>query len=61
MNKEVKRIRLAAHLVQGEFAKLLGVSTHTVSMWECGKFGVSIRNQRKIIDFCNKYGIDAEV
>lgn len=61
MNKEIKRIRLSAHLLQEEFAKLIGVSKHTVSMWESGKFGVSIRNQRKIIEFCNKYGIEAEV
>ncbi len=31
------RIRTKLKLTQGNFGKLLGVSTHTVSMWELGK------------------------
>ena len=59
--KEVKRIRLEAHLQQDEFAQLLGVCRQTVSMWECGRRNVSIKHQRKIIEFCQKYGIEYAV
>lgn len=59
MSKEqVKKIRLLSHLLQKEFGDLLGVSKCTVSCWETGKTKVSIPNQRKIIQFCEKYGID---
>ena len=62
MNKyDIKRIRIDSNLLQSEFAKIIGVAPHTVSMWERGKMGLSIRNKRKIIEFCNKYGIEAEV
>lgn len=56
--QEVKRIRLSAHLLQKEFAELLGVSVCTVCLWETGRQNVSILNQRKIIKFCEKYGIE---
>ena len=48
------RIRTKMKLTQGEFGKLLGVSIHTVSMWELGK--VSPRpNMKKMI--CQLRGI----
>ena len=59
MNKEqIKQARLSAHLLQKDFAKLLGVSKCTMSCWETGKTRASMPNQRKIIEFCEKYGID---
>ena len=59
MNKEqVRQIRLQTYLLQEEFGKLLGVSKWTVSAWETGKTRASIHNQRKIIEFCEKYGIE---
>lgn len=59
MNKEqVREIRLQSLLLQEEFGKLLGVSKCTVSAWETGKTKISIPNQRKIIQFCEKYGIE---
>ena len=33
----IARIRTKLKLTQAEFAKLLGVATHTVSIWELGK------------------------
>ena len=33
----IVRVRSKLNLTQSEFAKLLGVSTHTVSIWELGK------------------------
>lgn len=48
------RIRTKMKLTQSEFGKLLGVSIHTVSMWELGK--VSPRpNMKKMI--CQLRGI----
>lgn len=41
----IARIRNKLKLTQSEFAKLLGVSTHTVSIWELGK--VSPRQETK--------------
>ena len=56
--QEVKKIRLSAHLLQKEFAQHIGVSVSTVCLWESDKQNVSILNQRKIIKFCEKYGIE---
>ncbi|MBO5309696.1 MAG: helix-turn-helix domain-containing protein [Clostridia bacterium] len=55
---QIKRIRLTAHLMQFELAKILGVSTCTVSAWETGRKKISIPNQRKLIEFCHKYEIE---
>ncbi len=41
----IARIRTKLKLTQSEFAKLLGVSSHTVSIWELGK--VSPRQDTK--------------
>ena len=41
----IVRVRTKLKLTQSEFAKLLGVSSHTVSIWELGK--VSPRQETK--------------
>lgn len=59
MNKEqIREIRLAAHLLQKEFGALIGVSACTVSAWETGRAVASIPHQRKLIEFCQRYGIE---
>lgn len=61
MKKEtVKKIRLKALLTQVEFAKVLGVTPYIICKWERGGYSVSIRNQRKILEFCKERGIDVE-
>ena len=61
MDKEtIKKIRAKALLTQTEFAKVLGVSPYIVCKWETGGYSISIRNQRKVLAFCQEQGIDVE-
>lgn len=51
---DTRKIRLTALLTQEEFAKKIGVSASTVAKWERGVFKPSLKQQRKIIEFCKK-------
>lgn len=60
MELNIKEIRKRAILTQPEFAEKLGVSTNTISEWELGKKRPSIKNTRKIIEFCKNHNIPLE-
>lgn len=61
MEKElIKKIRLTAMVTQTEFANELGVRQWTVLQWEKGYAQISLRNQRKIVEFCKNHNIDIE-
>ena len=57
---DIKKIRTKALLTQAELAKKLNVSTYTIQRWEGGLCEISIRNKRKIIEFCKENTIDYE-
>lgn len=50
-------IRNKLLLTQYEFAKLLGVSFATVNRWENDKYEPSMKDKRKIKEFCVKNNI----
>lgn len=54
----IKNIRQKALLTQKEFAEELCVSLSTISKWENNERNPSIKQQRKIIDFCKRKGIE---
>ena len=61
MKKElIKKIRLTAMVTQTEFANELGVRQWTVLQWEKGYTEISLRNQRKIVEFCKNHNIDID-
>lgn len=53
-----REIRQKALLTQSEFARVIGVSITTISKWELGKCKPSFKQQRKLLAFCNKNGIE---
>lgn len=57
-NDIVLKIREQLFLTQTELAKLLGVSFATVNRWENKQFVPSMKDKRKISDFCKKHNID---
>lgn len=56
----ITEIRTTAMLTQKEFADALGVNLTSVQHWEQGKANPSLRNKRKIVDFCKEYKIKYE-
>lgn len=56
----VKGIRIKAMMPQVEFGKELGVTQRTISQWELGAREISLRNQRKIVEFCKNHNIDID-
>ena len=56
----VKSVRVKAMMPQVEFAKELGVAQRTISQWELGAREISLRNQRKIVEFCKNHNIDID-
>lgn len=56
--KTVREIRRKAMLIQEEFGKEIGVSVRTVSKWETGAKPIGLKNQRKIVEFCQKNKIE---
>lgn len=54
----IRKLREAMLVSQNELAKILGVSSVTVSRWENAKFEPRIKIKRKIVDLCMKYGIN---
>lgn len=53
-SKIIIEIRNKKFLTQEELAKELGVSFATVNRWENKKFEPSMREKRKIIDYCTQ-------
>ena len=55
-SSDVKPIRLAMVLTQGDFAKKFGWSRKTVNTWECDpEAAISIRNQQVLIRLKKRY------
>ena len=55
--KDIKEIRTKLLLLQNEFADELGVSLSTVQCWEQGRRHISIKSQRKVLEYCKKKGV----
>ena len=55
--RSIKKIREALFMTQEEFANLIGVSRQTISFWEEGVRGISLRNSKKIAEICHKNNI----
>ena len=53
-SKIIIEIRNKKFLTQAEFAHILGVSFATVNRWENNKFEPSMKEKRKIKEFCDK-------
>lgn len=61
MTKEqVKKIRQKLFMTQATFGKAINVSPKTISDWENGVVGISLRNQEKIFNLCKEKGIKWE-
>lgn len=58
MELDIKQIRTKLLLTQQEFAYELGLSIVSIQRWESGKSEPSLRNKRKIIDFCKNNNIN---
>lgn len=56
----IKEIREKAFLTQELFAKEIGVSIVSIQKWEWGKSKPSLRNTKKIVEFCKERGINYE-
>ena len=56
----IRRIRRKAMLTQEEFATEIGVKQWSVAQWETDKQEPSMKNQRKIVEFCKNHNIDIE-
>lgn len=56
--KTLKQIRLSLFLTQEQMAEKLGVFVTTYQRWEWGVNVISLRNQRKIVQFCKENNID---
>lgn len=54
----IRKIRESLLMTQAEFAKIIGVSTNTVSMWEIGKSRASLKHKKKIKEICVENKID---
>lgn len=55
--KMVVSLRKKLILSQEDFAKLLGVSFASVNRWERGHHEPTIKVKRKIVELCEKQGI----
>lgn len=54
----IKEIREKAFLTQELFAKKIGVSVVSVQKWEWGKSNPSLRNAKKIVEFCKENNVE---
>lgn len=59
-SEQIRKIRRTALYTQQEFAAEIGVRQWTVAQWETGKMEISLRNQRKIVEFAKNHNIDIE-
>lgn len=53
----IKTLRESLFMTQAEFGEAIGVHVETVRAWEIGKFSPSLKNKRKIVEFCREHGI----
>lgn len=56
-NMNVKALRENLFMTQIEFGTAIGVHVETVRAWETGRFSPSLKNKRKIVEFCKKNNI----
>lgn len=56
----IRKIRRKAMLTQEEFATEIGVKQWSVAQWETDKQEPSMKNQRKIVEFCKNHKIEIE-
>lgn len=59
--KMIVSLRNKLILSQEDFAKLLGVSFASVNRWERGHHELTIKVKRKIVELCEKQGIQLMV
>ena len=57
-SKLIKTIRESLFLTQRELAEVLNVSYETINRWERNKFNPSMKQKKKIVEFCQKNNID---
>lgn len=57
-NEIFKKIRVLLRMRQQDIAKILGCSIYTVQSIECGRLGVSKKNEIIIYDYLKKHGHD---
>lgn len=57
-NEIFKKIRVLLRMRQQDFAEILGCSIYTVQSIECGRLGVSKKNEIIIYDYLKKHGHD---
>lgn len=51
--ERLKELRISRNLSQAEFAKQLGISASSISMYECGQREPSFEIEERIADFFN--------
>lgn len=56
---QVRKIRRHVMMTQEEFGKEIGTSCKVISSWEVGN-NISLRFQKKIVEFCKNHNIDIE-
>lgn len=54
----IRKVRLLAFYTQEQMAKELDISISAIQMWESGKRKPNLANQLKIVQFCERKGID---
>lgn len=57
-SKLFKKIRVLLRMRQQDFAEILGCSIYTVQSIECGRLGISKKNEIIIYDYLKKHGHD---
>lgn len=57
-NEIFKKIRVLLRMRQQDFAEILGCSIYTVQSIECGRLGISKKNEIIIYDYLKKHGHD---
>lgn len=53
----LKKLRVKMFWTQTDLGNALGVTFVTINRWENGKNLPSLRQQKKIINLCNKHGV----
>ena len=48
LSNQIKNLRVEFRMTQTEFAKIIGVNLHTITLWECRNGKPSLRNIKKI-------------
>lgn len=56
--RDIVNIRKKLLLLQEELADDLGVNICTIRFWEQGKRNMSIKSQRRVLEYCKNKGIE---